>query len=600
MNQIIYGFPHISYENTDGMYFYDQDIAMTSYVYTSSIQVDMNVKHILPGIGIVIAEYKNDNPLDSSNSYIVRIGMNDVVIYNKKYSKQTCVLNSTCVFGTSDDIQHITFLKNGRILSAYITIDKRNIELFTYSLPTDIDKYYLGFYSNKKNTIQDVSIKDVAPEFWLTNLKNTNGGRISFAKDTIRIENCKYDAEVELENISIPAGDYYFDCKLEDVDKPNDIRTFIFNSHDNSIDVEAKNIIDENGHIKISDNTDVNILIRGTTGIVKDICIKENINSSYVSTGDSSESLSGSYIKISTSELSKIEMSCIVNSVPDYDINEDIPYSIFKNKDDMIHTLSYYNMHLGQEYSFTLDIEQSTISCSTTDIRQVLNMSDYVMLLHNTNSIVNKLILTYLDGTVINVLVQTTIKKYVSDIINSPILVLDADDNPLDLSSSYRYIASDDRYIFTNWEREIFKTDDDFLLNTKASDSIGSIYVYGILSDNIDHKNIYTIANEAAIHSIDMFSNNYDLITENSYTITDNRFLEFSEGIIEKYNFIVIEYLKDDSYSINHIDSQYEVDISTKKEVINTCYDMTKNNQVLDNKVLNISTENDKYVVLRK
>jgi hypothetical protein len=276
-----------------------------------------------------------------------------------------------------------------------------------------------------------------------------------------------------------------------------------------------------------------------------------------------------------------------------------MPYAITLSG-DIKTSLADYNIQLDTSNKFYIDVDKKTIHDITTDAYSSIEDDEYLYILKNVNGFIDEFIITDKNGTQTNLLVQTTFKKYVADKITSPIVVVDENDNPLDLSSSYR-LTNEDKYIFTNWEREVFSTNNnEIVLEKDISNSVGSMYVYGIYKNaEYNLSDIYKISDENNIHSIDLFCENYDIITENSYKQEGN-YIEFADEILNDYSLLVVEYLKNDSYAINHIDDQYEVDISTQKELVYTCYDMTDDNEIKEYKTLDVIPADNRYIVLRK
>ena len=62
-------------------------------------------------------------------------------------------------------------------------------EISRMSIKQDLVKYKIGFYSNYGNTIISSNIFEYRPMPWFTNVENSNGGRVSFKRDTIIFEN---------------------------------------------------------------------------------------------------------------------------------------------------------------------------------------------------------------------------------------------------------------------------------------------------------------------------------------------------------------------------------------------------------------------------
>ena len=191
--------------------------------------------------------------------------------------------------------------------------------------------------------------------------------------------------------------------------------------------------------------------------------------------------------------------------------------------------------------------------------------------------------------------------------IKSPILVIDEDENPFDLSSSYRYSESSSKYIFTNWEREYFNGNTEKLTTeNKILAANDSCILYGIKKE-IALDKIYNIKNNDAINDISLCSNSYDVISSEYFTVSNKRVIEISRNIYDrKYKYFILDYLKDDSYCVNIVEDKnkneiYEVDIATEKDKFTTLYDMSESGQIRTYKIMdNLNPKDDYYITLKK
>ena len=615
-------------ENINGLHFYEQDVVMLDYVYTNNVKIIMDADYRYPGLGIILAEYKNDNVGESNNVFLLRIGNIEWSMINTNINKQSKVAGGSCPLApayTGNKIS-LTFAKSGKNIKLYLNNISKPVELAEYTLKEDIANFRIGFYSNKDNTIFNADIYDDRPQFWFTSIKNSNGGRISFKKDTIKFEHGDKAMETEQEKILLYPGKYYLHYDVSEVINKSDIKCFLIPSqYSSEIDAKKKNILNKDNSFTVKEIEDAddqgqlfNILFQCKHGTVSNICIKDNQNQSYVSTdGDSAITKEGSKIIVHLDDIIKIRWTGLIEKIPDYKASEDIPYYIVKYgtyksiKEDFgikLNTEHNYifelcNNNTQWKLNVNSDDENLNVSKLYTNNRRINTMEFF----NNVQGYAQDIIITLKDNTEINVLLQKTYKKYVPIEIKSPILVIDEDENPFDLSSSYRYSESSSKYIFTNWEREYFNGNTEKLTTeNKILAANDSCILYGIKKD-ITLDKIYNIKNDNAINDISLCSNSYDVISSEYFTVSNKRVIEISRNIHDrKYKYFVLDYLKDDSYCVNIVEDKnkneiYEVDIATEKDKFTTLYDMSESGQIRTYKIMdNLNPKDDYYITLKK
>ena len=179
-----------------------------------------------------------------------------------------------------------------------------------------------------------------------------------------------------------------------------------------------------------------------------------------------------------------------------------------------------------------------------------------------------------------------------------------------DIKEKYKYFliqynAYDDfTYIYTNWEREIFYTESaqSLYLEKTIRNNDGNLIVYGIPYDsNFNLKMLYRISDPNMINSIDMFSQIYNILDEDKYTLNTVGKLTIDSELRKKYKMLIIDYLKDKSYCINEKEDYYEIDISSEEEQFKIMYDSKDGNTTETYKALNFATpEKGDFIVLEK
>ena len=145
------------------------------------------------------------------------------------------------------------------------------------------------------------------------------------------------------------------------------------------------------------------------------------------------------------------------------------------------------------------------------------------------------------------------------------------------LQSKYKYIiveyphCDNYKYEFTNYERQLIdlKYKGSNYLSFDVCDVINAMTFYGIPYNTLFRKDmLYRVRDKGSMNSIDYCAEQYEEITENVPRITNTKLIKIDESLYKKYEYIIIEYLKDDSYSINERDENYEIDIATSKNVV--------------------------------
>lgn len=616
-------------ENINGLHFYEQDVVMMDYVYTNNIKIITEADYKYPGLGIVLAEYKNDDMGESNNVFLLRIGNIEWSMINTSMDKQSKVAGGSCPLAPAymGNKIKLIFIKSGKNIKLHLDNNtNKPVELAEYALKDDIDNFRIGFYSNKGNTIYNADIYDDRPQFWFTNIKNSNGGRISFKRDTIKFEHGDKAMEIEQEKILLYPGKYYLHYDISEVINKSDIKCFLIPSqYSSEIDAKKKTILNKDNSFTVKEIEDAddqgqlfNILFQCKHGTVSNICIKDNQNQSYVSTdGDSAITKEGSKVIVHLDDIIKIRWTGLIEKIPDYKASEDIPYYVVKYgsyesiKED-------FGIKLNTEYNYIFELCNNNTQWKLTVNNNDENLDTSKIYMNNSeihtmeffNNIqgyAQDIIITLKDNTEINVLLQKTYKKYVPIEIKSPILVIDEDENPFDLSSSYRYSEASGKYIFTNWEREYFNGNTEKITTeNKILDTNDSCILYGIKKD-ITLDKMYNIKNDDAINDISLCSNSYDIISSEYFTISSKRVVEISRNIYDrKYKYFILDYLKDDSYCVNIVEDKnkneiYEVDIATEKDKFTTLYDMSESGQIRTYKIMdNLNPKDDYYITLKK
>ena len=601
-------------ENINGLHFYEQDIVMLDYVYTGDIKIRTKIDFRNPGFGIVFADYKSEDISTSNNSYLIRLGNLDWSLMQVKSSKQDKVSSGSQPIKPdvqNENIQNISFIKSGKKLKIYL-VDTKEEEIASITVPEVFTKYRVGFYSNAENTIITSDISELRPQFWFTSVENSNGGRISFKRDTILFEHGDKAMEVEQQRIKLAAGKYWLGFDVDALNGIENVNYYVFPTRYDSLEIDPakKNILAEDNSFTLSEDTEVNLLFQCKSGQISNICIKDEPHESYVSTsGDLSETKAGSKVIVHLENITKITWDGQIDSVPYYDASSEPPYHVV-SYDNNKFTYSDLSMLLQNEYSFSFYKDNDKWSLKVCNEETTLCQKDFdannevkiMEFFYNISGYARNIIVTLLDDTEMNILLQKTYKKYVPIEIESPIIVVDENDEPFDLSSDYRYNVKTGKYVFTNWGREYYEGNSQVLFTeNKILNSADSIYLYGV-KDAINVENLYDITSDTLVNDISQCAKRHDIIASEYYTVSDSS-IDLSESLMDMgYKYFIADYLKADSYAINIAEdnngnSIYEVDIATDQSKFITLYDMNENGQISHYKIIDNMAPNDDYFI---
>jgi len=606
-------------EGLNGMHFYEQDIVMLNYIYTGDVVIDAEVDYCMPGFGFVFASYGIGlTSADEARSAILaKVGSLDFSVYKKNLGTQSRLYNSSCPLKPDKKTHKLRFRKTGTYVYCYELVGDKEQELSHCNTKVDIDKFFIGVYSNKGNTLRVMDVYDNRPQYWFTSIQNTNGGRISFEQNAFKVENAEKDAEIEQELIFLKRGRYFLDYKEEAVNDDLDKRVYIFDSTEPRIKAPEKTKLkfDELRYGKIpyfdmDRDGYVNILWQIASGRISNIAIKDDCRQDFVTTDESAEEKEGSYILLKLKGIKGAKWVGVIEKTPAAALTQKIPYSLF-SYDGMTLDMDVSHVKLERPYNYAFEyIDVDTWKLTITEVGEDEDVV-YEHVYHSKNTsarifdsitaTISSFTLIKEDGEETDVINRRTIRKIVPAAVKGPIIVTDSDNIPLDLSASYR-ILPDGRAIFTNYEREIFDVAESLVLDKIPSDG-ADIVLYGIRGD-VDRTKLYHVRDEAIVTDISAASQRYDLISGDLFQLIDGQIIKLDDSVLHNgYKTFIVDYLKDDSYCINMSEDgmEYVVDIVTKSGVVNTLYDMAEDGRVRAYKIdETIKPGDNSYLVLRK
>lgn len=554
-----------------GIKFYEQDILYDDYIHSGDFDIALNLEYCTPGFALGLTNSEGSSLADKEQILLFKMGQKDVdIIFSNKDSQKTlATYNSAFAKTYTDDLKY-TLQKRDATFTLYIGEQK----VCTFKAPINFDTYNLIYYSNKDNIIKNINVAASIPYGWVTNMQNTNGGYIWFYRDAFEFKHCLGEAEIEQPDIYLTYGKYYLKYETEE---DCDIIPYVFLSQDERILDQRKNILAFDNSFELDYSQKISLKFEGTKGKVKNICITTDKDNSYYRTspdkGDRID-IKGSEIKLDLSKINSFNLKFNIKHAPGSDHNEPIDYSIV-NIRGLRFGLFDLNLAQNVDYKMNYNKEEKRIYVSNKwSVVKFIPLDDIdlkstLTIFQNVNAVITDFVYIDENDKETNVIVQNTIKKYVPGTIYSPIIVVDENEQPLDLSSSFRIYKKNnkDYYWFTNVEREYFNPAHLIRLTNQPSSKDGTIIVYGIRKESkVDFDNILRIEKEGK-DTIDAFANYYDILFEKDLRYINKECREIRLTDISDYKYIVVDYLKENSYAINyrHNLNSYEVDISIEE-----------------------------------
>lgn len=551
-------------ELIDGIHFYEQDILYDDYIYTGSCQVELDIDYYNNGFGLVFIKATNNVLTDKSPALLFRLNHKSLeVIYKENALQKNLGTYSAAYSVTCTDNLKILVKKNDNVYT--VKIGEQIVCKFVCTY--DFTDYFLGYYSNKDNTINNISIASTIPYGWIVNMQQTNGGYIDFYRDGFKLRSCKGLAEIEQIEIPLKRGFYYLNYTIGE---ETDIKPYVFLYNDESdVDYE-KNILQTNGKFMVPYDTKVSVKFKGTRGSVSKIAVTTSKDNEYVRTSPDYENIriiEGSQFLLNMSLISKFEFSACIKSTPPGGIHVNpIDYHIIKDSNrsygiddfDLVENVYYYFTYENNDLNIT--------NKQNPSFGRYARLEGDLSIFNNVNAVITDFVITDYRGKTTNITIENTIKQYVPAVIKSPIVALDEDELPLDLSSSYRYYYKNNKkyYWFTNTEREYFKPAYTIKLEDKPLNVNGSVIVYGVKKNSKFELDRLLEIEKEGFDSLNACADSYDIIFEENLRYINKEIGEIRLHNIDDYSYIVVDYLKENSYCLNYRYDlhSYEVDIS--------------------------------------
>ena len=580
-------------DTADGLYFYEKDVLISKYLFKGNIEIDITLKYEHSGFGVLILEENEGGPFESTHKYLFHLGTNRFKCVEKHITEESVESTRTNVLSTNlrKDTKLKFVMKNKKVTFYWVNTSEgveELKELGTHKIKRKFSRYYIGFYSQAYNTIRDISFLQGIPNNWHTSIRNVHGGRISFDENSFIFENHIHDAEIEQRNLTLPKGEYWFSYKKELIDGKNDITGYIYPAvvpnfsakpeidkklnkapvnisrkeqeyelykdkyeHRNFHD-EEKNILDENGHFELTRETELVVSFKGTQGKISDISLRDTENGEFIPTGDEAIVIDGSWITVDLTNLTSVRWEGVIYDNPPYeDKTVECPYGLIATTKTKV-TRESVMVELNKWYDYLFTVESRELKVSIPDTAsyatKTINIIDKdrnkIRIFFNVKAEMMNLILTFIDGSEINVNIQKTYKKAVPGYIEGPIIVTNKFNESFNLSGCYREVLQEDKFILDTFESHL----EEMRLTHQCTNILNPIRVYGL------NKSVVIDNSPGASSNINDYTSDYAEIPLRNYKLR-NGIIIVDKAIRNDYAYIAVKYQSVENF--NYIFTTY-------------------------------------------
>lgn len=584
----------------DSIYFEEEDVLLTKYSFNDDIEVLSEIDLNTESFGIVLVDKSRGSDNFNNNNYFLRVRSNSIELF----------FNNSMLNKTLDTISYrfpeernfiFRFTKIGKDIALYIGEDK----IYEYK-NIIIGDYDFGIYSTKGNKIKNIDIRTPSPIGWNANMKNTMGGHITYINNGFVLSGCKNNAEVIQNNIDLKDTMYHIRFDISD---GSDIKAYLMKEGDERKSDDEKNLLHMvNDGYYISENLEEGkyvLKFKGTNGTIKNISMSMNRDDIFIET-ENDNFKKGSKLIVDTKKIKRLLFKSVITKTP---LNDN--YFLFSNREENIKEEVVYNKECTYIIEFEEDITIKRYESQTETEHNhfldyegieplevnLLKDEGYLEIFYNIDAVINSLI--YIDGDNIikDPINDNEIVFYVENDSIAPIIVM-SDGEPFDLSGAYR--KKNGKYVFTNKVRKVYEPEREIVVNKKISEKGDSVKVYGVMKNDIyEDQDLFKIDK---VDNIENFAKKYTEYFEADLQVDkDQKIIIFED--YRDFDYLVVDYLIDDSYTINNIEgtNTYSVHISSEKENIQIVTESKKYKNFDDGRMLiDLVAEKDKYIVLDK
>ena len=409
----------------NGCYFYDQDIIILDYAYSGDSRIKLKLDYVNPGFGILLIE-DSDSKFNSKKQYMFKLGDDDYAVIEKLDDGQNQVEYSTIQFKHLLKDAYVVLEYENNKVSFYLEKNNKKVLTIIQDFPIEFSSYHIGLYSQYGNTVESLQVSSGLPIGWAANVISTVGGRLYYYDNTIKFENCTYEAQTETDFIKLKAGTYYLKYNVT-----GDIKAAAFASSDPSIELNKKNILKDD-KIVLEEDSYVSIQFYGKDGIVSNISLQETANGSYLPSSGNGSLQEGSYLHFILDNISSIHLSVQITELPE---SENLTYYYFKFG-DRVYTPK--DFPIDEYIDVVYDRKTLTIKYADKTIRLNRYDSNILNMFYNINAYIKKLVVVNKDNKEENLLSVSETYSHITNELDTPILCLDENDEPFDLISIMR------------------------------------------------------------------------------------------------------------------------------------------------------------------
>ena len=548
---------------SQGLYFYEQDILMSSYLFSDDVTVNVKLDYKKSGFGIVIAD---DIPEQAKHVCLLRLGTNTFQAIERHLSQQENYSAISNVLKPQGDIK-LVFKFIGQKVQFFLSNDDTEehlVSLGIHVLSRKFSTYYIGFYSVAGNVIKDIAFLQGVPDYWHCSIANVHGGRISFWTESFMFENCVNDAYLEQRSIELPAGTFWFDYNSAPVNGIYDIEGFIYKEsipefvtnledpfydstiahydEDNFEDVN-KSFVHNQGNFTLKDPTTVIVSFKGRNGKVSNVTIKDTADGSFVVTQSQPKTVGSSYVEIDLTGVKTVTWKGVIHKTPPFeDVTKPCPYGIITTNQNRV-TLDSLLIQYERQYDFMIDVSTLTLlvndsltdkPCGSTTFTLISEDHNTIKIFYNVSADITNLILTMVDNTEINVNIQGVLRAVVPSYVKGPIIVTNLNDTAFDLSGSYREVVEPDNMFIDLFSQSSLE----LKLSYHAATLSHQLEIFGIPKGASIDRNQNDIA---------LFSTSYIPLHDITVSVK-NDVITIPDAVRNDYEFIAVRYQRSDKF----------------------------------------------------
>lgn len=551
----------------EGLRFYEEDILFDSHIYHANQKVKMELCYNKNGVGLIIGLMPGQ-PLEKQNLYyFLRLDAFSASLFlvNQMHYERLQHI-STPISAPQERLKIEIHVKTNEIV-LFLNGRKFMHKQIDYA----IGDHHVGIYSERDNIFYKMSIDGKSALLWQTNMQATENGRITFKDNEVRFSNCKFPAELVQDDIMLTKGEYYINYEGEGAD------VYVYDTRSPFIKLEDKNMIRDNGLVVLEDDATVAVHISSKHGNIKNIRLSSIPNAPYIETYLNPTVKDASYFKVDLKDIKAIEIRFNILRECFATLLTDELQSYERGFIEGDHKLLYEN---GVFYLYYKD----------QYIDEITSYGDVIYLLKGVEAFIYILTITTKDGKVIDWFDKKDRDNWIKPSLNSPILATNENNQPLDLSASFRKIK--DRFIFTNSERESFDPNPILQLQKQAIAIDG---IYAIPRSAITHDEAYYNGKEEDYNDITSYCKNYVPIHNATLDKYLNQVIIYDN--LYEYKEIIVDYRKEDSYAINFVTEIGQYNVSSTAPYCTYIYSEDGQEQYA---ITNYKEEENQYIVLEK